>query len=333
MLLMRSLNNKQLAEWYLLLGQQISAGITLAQAVQLTDGLSAGNRLDIVSALEQGTEAVEVFERYAPWMPATDRKLIAAAMQSGRLPEVLTTLSVRRNAVHENIQKGISATIYPIFIVHLAAIVTPIFTLMEFTMSGNVILHWERYVPQVTMAIGIAWALIVIIGLLLKQNNPKVLGMFPIIRHYSQLQSISDFASILSSFIKAGATFEVAWVEAGTASRDPELLAYAERIAANVRGGVAPGAMLNPKDGILPPEFVSLYISGEQTGQLDRNLDLLAILFQEKANLKLKQASEWYPIFIFLGVAVYVGFGIVKFYSQYLDLLMSIIRPGHKAGQ
>ena len=234
--------------------------------------------------------------------------------------------------MHENIQRGIGATIYPIFIVHLAALVTPVFSLVEFTTGGNLIMHVDRYVPQVVAAIGIAWALIILVGTLLRQNNPRVLAYFPIIRNYSKLQAIADFAALISSFLKAGATFEVAWGEAGSSSRDPRLAEYAQKIADSARNGIAPGSLLNPKQGPLPPEFVSLYISGEQTGQLEKNLDLLSTLFQEKANLKLKQASEWYPIFIFLCVAVYVGYGIVKFYTQYLDLLMSIVRPGHKVG-
>jgi general secretion pathway protein F/type IV pilus assembly protein PilC len=146
------------------------------------------------------------------------------------------------------------------------------------------------------------------------------------------MQSYADFATLLGSFLKAGATFELAWREAGESSQDSRLGDYACRIADGARDGVPPGKMLNPKETYFPPEFISLYISGEQTGQLEKNLDLLARLFQEKANLKLKQASEWYPIVVFLCVAVYVGWGIVRFYNQYLDLLMSILRPGHTLG-
>jgi len=278
-------------------------------------------------------DTAEVFERFAPWMPGTDRRIIAAAHQSGKLPEVLRTLSERRLAIAENVQRGVSACIYPIFIVHLAALVTPIFDLIDFTtVQGSVTFHPDRYLSAALTAIGIAWVLIAIAGAFLKQNNPRVLAWLPIIRNYSALQSIADFAALLSAFLKAGATFDVAWHEAGEACRDPRLMEYADRIAAQAREGTPPGALLNPKDTPLPPEFISLYISGEQTGQLDKNLDLLTRLFQEKANLKLKQASEWYPIAIFLCVAVYVGWGIVRFYMSYLDLLMSIIRPGHKVG-
>lgn len=330
---MSGLNNKQLAQWYLLLAQQLEAGITLAQAVRLSGVIPERHSLAIAQALESGMEAAEAFERYAPWMPVIDRRLIAAANQAGKLPEVLTGLSIRRNEMHEQLQRAVSATIYPIFIVHLAALVTPIFSLIEFTQSGSLNIHLDRYLPQVFTAIGIAWALIIFVGTLLRQNNPQVLKVFPIIRTYSQLQAIADFASLLNSFLKAGATFEIAWREAGEASRDGRLREYADMISNQARGGVAPGTLLNPKTGPLPTEFVSLYVSGEQTGQLEKNLDLLSRLFQEKANLKLKQASEWYPIVIFLCVAAYVGYGIVKFYMQYLDLIMSIIRPGHKVGQ
>jgi general secretion pathway protein F/type IV pilus assembly protein PilC len=326
-------DNKQLSEWYLLLSQQLDAGITLSQAIQLTDTISGQNRADLVTHLDEGMDPAEVFERYAPWMPPTDRKLIAAANASGKLPEVLTNLSIRRTAMHENIQRAISSCIYPIVVVHMAALVTPIFTLIDFTThTGSLTFHPDRYLASVSTALGITWALIIAAGAMLKQNNPRALSLFPIIRHYSVLQSIADFSSLLSSFLKAGVTVDIAWMEAGTVSRDKALADYADKIALEAREGTPPSKMLNPKASPLPPEFISLYVSGEQTGQLDKNLDLLARLFQEKANLKLKQASEWYPIMIFLCVAVYVGFGLVRFYTQYLDLLMSIIRPGHRVG-
>ncbi len=325
---MGALSNKQLSEWYILLAQQLEAGITLAQAIQLADGIPSRDRYDLVRALEEGMETAEVLERYAPWVPLTDRKLIAAATQSGKLSEVFRSLSERRNAIHENIQRGVSACIYPIFIVHLAALVTPVFQLLEFTRMGDLVLHWDAYIPQVITALAVAWIIIAFAAILLKQNNPHVLAYLPIISNYSKLQSITDFAATLSAFLKAGATFDVAWHEAGISCRDSRILDYADRVAAHAREGISPGSILTPKEAPLPPEFISLYISGEQTGQLDQNLDLLTRLFQEKANLKLKQASEWYPIFIFLGVAAYVGYGIVKFYTSYLDLLMSIIKPG-----
>ncbi|GEM_PF-2190798 len=323
------LDNKQLSEWYLLISQQIEAGVTLSQAVMLAGYLDDRTRDQIVTHLEAGMDAAEVFQNFAPWIPATDQKLISAAQASGRLPEVLSAISVRRMNIHENVKKAVNSCYYPIFIVHLAAFVTPIFNLFEINFhSGSFTLHPERYLPIVINALLIAWGIIITAAVLLRQNNPRVLSVFPIIRQYSVLQSISDFAALMSAFLKAGATAETAWLEAGGASSDPNLRQYSEEISLKAKQGYPPGGELNPKESPLPPEFISLYVSGEQTGQLDKNLDLLAKLFQEKANLKLKQASEFYPMIIFLGVAVYVGFGLVRFYNQYLDLLLSIIKPG-----
>jgi type II secretory pathway component PulF len=323
----QKLSNKALSQWYLMLSQQIESGVTLSQAVQLSGILTPTNRRDIVEALEGGMDAVEVFERYAPWMPQTDRALIAAANAAGKLPETLTNLSARRLAVSENIAQAIGATIYPIFIVHLAAFVTPIFQLIDLKSGGgNMTLHLEKYLPCVGAALGVAWTLIIIAAILLRQNNPKIMGFFPILRHYSILQAYADFGGLLSAFFKAGATSEKAWEAAGNASRDERLRELGERVSAAARDGVAPSTLLDPR-GPLPTEFVSLYVSGEQTGQLDKNLDLLAKIFQEKANLKLQAASKFYPILIFLGVAVYVGYGIVSFYVSYLDTLMSILKP------
>lgn len=324
---MRRLNNKELSEWYLLLSQQLDAGITLAEAIQLSGMLSSANRIDIVNALENGMNAEEVFERYASWMPKTDRALIAAANSSGKLPETLANLAVRRQSMHENISKATGATVYPIFVTHLAAIVTPIFNLLDFESGkGEVVFQFDQYIPGVLQALGIAWALIIIAAMLLRQNNPQVLKLFPILRKYSSLQAVSDLAGLLSSFIKAGATIDLAWAEAGKASRDSRIARFTKHIAQAARSGTPPSMLLNPKDKTLPAEFTSLYISGEQTGALDKNLDLLSRLFQEKANIKLSAASKAYPMAIFLAVAVYVGWGIANFYMQYLDLLMSIIK-------
>jgi general secretion pathway protein F/type IV pilus assembly protein PilC len=318
------ISNKALSEWYLLLSQQIEAGVTLSQAVQLSGVLSPTNRHDIVNALDGGMDTVEVFERFAPWMPTTDRALIAAANAAGKLPETLANLASRRASMSENISRAIGATIYPIFIVHLAAFVTPIFQLIDMT-HGNLTFHPEAYFRYVGASLGVAWTLIIIAAILLRQNNPKVMGFFPVLRHYSVLQAYSDFAGMLGAFLKAGTTHETAWHAAGEASRDDRLKELGRNIGNAARNGVRPSTLLNPK-GPLPAEFVSLYVSGEQTGQLEKNLDLLTTLFQEKANQKLQAASKFYPIVIFLAVAVYVGWGIVNFYMSYLDILMNIMK-------
>jgi general secretion pathway protein F/type IV pilus assembly protein PilC len=90
--------------------------------------------------------------------------------------------------------------------------------------------------------------------------------------------------------------------------------------------GEAPGPHI-ARHACFPPDFVSLYQTGETTAQLEQNLFRLAELNQERANTSLKVVSLLYPGLALVGVIILVGYNLISFYSGYLNMLGDLSAP------
>ncbi len=320
-------SHKNLSRWYMQTGQNLDAGISFGQAMQSAGGAPAKDVAAMAQQLQAGLSIDEVFKNAPGWLPQADRLLISAAGTSGRIPDSLKKLSERHKLAAENISRAVFATLYPLGVLHLGVLIFPLLDLVEFTDSGSMQFHPEAYLGNVLVFLLPLWAVIGAIIFLAKKRSPIVFFLMrslPGLRGYSKAKGIADFSFALESFLNAGAPMAESWFASGMVSGDPNLQNASLQITNQIKAGQPPGNFITQYK-VFPDEFVTLYKTGEKTGQLDTNLLMLTKQFQEKADQSLSVASTWYPKLIFLIIAIYAGVKMVGFYSQYLGGILKMI--------
>ena len=103
--------------------------------------------------------------------------------------------------------------------------------------------------------------------------------------------------------------------------RSPRLAA-ALRQAAN--DAEARGAPLSPSllaSGEFPLEMIALWQTGERTGGLEDTFRRLAKLFGERCQHRLRELARWAPRVVYLVVALYMAFQILRLAGSYVHAL------------
>ncbi len=322
-----SLSHKKLSGWYLQISQSLDAGLPLTEALDLAKGPPAQDVARIVSELKAGKSVDDVLAQAPKWLGKADRFLLSAAQTSGRMPEALRNLSERHKESGENIAKAIIATLYPLGILHLGIFLFPILNLVEFTENAGMQFHFEKYASSVLIFLVPLWCVIGVLGVLSAKQSPIIRGLMmilPGLRGYRKSKALADFAFALESFLRAGAPMDESWFAAGSVAGDPKLEKAALSMTETIKLGKAPGDHL-VAHGVFPSDFIALYKTGEQTGQLDANLAHLHHQYRGKATKSLALSSFWYPKLLFLILAFYAAYKAIEFYSNYLGGILEML--------
>ncbi|HSI08751.1 MAG: type II secretion system F family protein [Rariglobus sp.] len=314
-----------LSQFYHQLAQQLSAGLTLAQALRAPSSAPAADTLRLAALAESGVSIPEIIATAGNWLPASDRPFLAAAAQSGRLPRVLTNLAERHAQVAQTRRRVALACLYPVGVFHFAAVIYPLLRLINFETG----LNWSlsAYLGGLLAILLPAWGAVIILWILVRRENPAALALLnilPAIGGYRKHQALADFAFALGNLLEGGAPIGRAWLTAGGLARSPRIAAAAQTIHTRIEHGEAPGPHLLGTQAF-PPEFVARYQTGETTGSLDNVLLALATDHQATANRHLTAATMLYPAVLFGCVALMVAWIVLSFAMQYYGKINSMM--------
>ena len=308
-----------LARWYREISQQLRGGVALPKAIELAGGVPRRVRQRLADHLRAGDSVGSVLAQRAPWLPEVDRQVLGAASESGKMAETLAALGVQRDFMAKQGRRAMGAMVYPLFVVHFAMLVLPVYVLMT---AGL-----EAYLRLVLPLVLPIWAFIAVLVWSVRRRQAwvrRVMLFIPLLRGHSKHKAVADLSFALSGYVTAGQTIDVAWAGAAKACGSSRLERFGRRIAERARLGEQPGALL-ANTRVLPEDFISLYQTGEATGQLEENLNHLWQLYSERASDKLSSAGVWYPKLLMIGVAIGIGYVVIKSYSSYLDSLLEMM--------
>lgn len=265
-------------------------------------------------------ETVDAVLAEAPrWLPEVDRYVLSSAAQSGQLVETLLVLSHQHAFAGRQAAATLGATVYPLFLVHFAVLSLPVHVLiME---SG------AAYLRTVGPFLVPLWAVIALLAWATIRRHwwlRALMRLVPLLRGYTKNRSVADLSFTLRAYLVAGETVDVAWFGAARACNDRRLRRLGEKVSAQARRGVPPGELIG-KTRALPEDFVSLYQTGEQTGQLDENLAHLWELFSERAAGKMRSASFWYPKLLLVAVAIGIAYVVVQTYLAHFNSVLEML--------
>lgn len=319
------ISHKMLARWYQQLSQHSEVGVPLAEAIAAAAGPPLPGRLQLSQQIEAGLPLEAVLAAAPGWLPQADRVFISAGHASGRLKQTFSTLSQRHSLIGANLAKVVLSLIYPLGILHMAALALPLMQMIDFEVG----FQWDpvRYLSLCLVLLLPCWALIALIIFLIKTQNPllpRLMRMIPLLWRYNRTQGMADFSGSLGALLQTGMDIAPAWQRAIQISHSPQLRQAYRSIAQVIDRGEDPSDCLQDFS-VFPADFVSYYKTGAKTGKLDETLLAAGNVYQAQANQAMTFAAIVYPILLFAAVAALITYSIFKMYGGYLDMLMQMM--------
>lgn len=254
--------------------------------------------------------------RHRGVFPDIDRMLVEASETAGSLPDSLNMLSYWHEFLHRLKWRMLAALAYPLFILHAAAFIFPVPTLILSFLNGEAgmgrcLVTYLMNVVQTLMWLYVPILLVLAI-LRFEQLRPlrraldRLVLRVPLLGRAMLQLSICRYARAFAMLYKAGVPISECTEKATPAAGNVVVAELFAGAATSVRNGSTAGAGLSPH---LPAEYRDLWMIGEETGQLDKTVTKISEMAADRADFFFLQFGNWLPkiiYFIILGIMAYM---------------------------
>jgi type IV pilus assembly protein PilC len=323
----------QRAEFYHQLAQLTSAGIGLLPALEQLKRNPPGSSYRepiqrLLDELTQGRTFTASLQQLDGWLPEFDISLIDAGERSGRLDACFRLLADYYNDQSRIRKQMITQLLYPIGLVHFAALVFIVvlpFAKSQFSASILLLLvkGMLALAPFYVATAFVIYATHSRHGEKWRALIESLVRRIPILgtaRHYL---AIARFAAALEALISAGVNIIQAWDLAANASGSLAVRRAVAAMKPAVTAGKTPAEAIRAYS-VFPDLFANLYASGEVSGKLDETLKRLYAHYQEEGTHKLHMFAQWMPRLIYMLVAGMVAYNVIKFWTGYFQQISTI---------
>lgn len=320
----------RLAVWYTQLGSLTRAGVTLPAAVRDAVGIPLAAREALAARLEAGDDPREVWPEAGLWLDEADALVLAAGQLSGRFPNVCDELAERHRTRARLRAKLFFGALYPIFLIHAAAVAAPFIHDVDFSgkdSPGSLSTILTSGAVGACRNLGLLWAFAGAVWFAqshLPRARAFVLRRIPLWAGAVKHSALATFAGTLASLLRAGVAIGPAWAFAGKVSSDPRILAASEKIAFSVDEKNEPPGKLLREMTVFPEDFRALYLTGERTGKIEERLDELRTRHEAAAVTRATTAAFVYPVLLTVLAMLLVAARVVSFWAHYFDEIMKM---------
>lgn len=325
------------AEFYYQVSQLVAAGIGLVQAVEQLERNppSASFRKPLqllVQKIHAGATFTDALRSTSGWLPQFDLALIEAGERSGRIDNCLRVLADYYNARARLIKQMLSQLMYPIGLVHFAALIFLIIVPWAASQFNTSLIWLFFRCALALLPFYLGTALLVYMlqsrhGERWRSYIESVLRFVPILGSARRALVLARLSLALEALINAGVNIVEAWFLAADATASPDMRRTVAAWRPEFAAGHAPASLVS-HSGKFPGVFCNFYSSGEVSGKLDESLKHLFNYYQEESTRKLTALAEWIPRIIYGIVAAVIAIKIIGFfynlYGPHSDLSKAI---------
>jgi type IV pilus assembly protein PilC len=211
----------------------------------------------------------------------------------------------------------ITKSLYPVFVLHLAVILLTIpLAVIGGTKAGYVVT-----VAGTLAVIYAAAAVLVFLWLVIcrafgtSPSLAKWILPVPVVGSWLETWTGSRFASVFSLYVTSGGSLLRGLELAGTSSGSALIQSASRSTIAGVRDGKSLSDAFTGHPGV-PQEIERAVQVGDHSGRLDEEIRRAAEGLETKAIARLDALAEWTPRFLYVGIALYVGWRIITTVMQ-----------------
>lgn len=314
------------------LAQLIRSGVPFPKAIETLARHAGGSQAAVLrgirNRLKSGDRVTEAVEAQSGRLDTLEIGIIAAADTSGTLDQGLTlcaeyyeSLAIARRDIRGRLA-------YPLFILHFAALTAAL--PLAFGEKGDVTVA----IRTAAFGIGFIWLLI---GIIIAASKmliaaargssffDSILRNLPVIGALRRGFAMSRFCAAYNMQLDAGINVYSSLAASARASGSAVVSDAAHKAARVVADGLSVADGIAPT-GAFPEPVVRAFLIGEQTGRLDQELARLAAEYRESALRRLATITEWFPRIVYIGIALYIGWTIVRGYLDYFRMLNDVMK-------
>ncbi len=324
----------------------VRAGIPLTDALEIVESGTENKRFrgvlaEVTESLRNGRTLSEALQAHATVFPPYYLGIIRSAEQTGQLDIVLAQLAQYMERDLESSQRLKSALAYPSVIacaaigvvVMMATFVLP--HLMKFfkqfgvkrpPFTARILLSVSDFFKHYWFVTPIALLVLVIVGMWMKSTpkgnmtRDRLLLRLWLVRDITRYAAVERFCRIIGAMLHAG----VPLPESMQAAIDSVNNKVFEKKLQVVNEALLEGAgMAAPigASGVFPLPAVQMIHVGEETGDLDHQLEIAAEYYSSELEYKLKKLMAMFEPAIIVFMGVIVGFVAVTMIQSMYGML------------
>ncbi|MFO0808445.1 MAG: type II secretion system F family protein [Gemmataceae bacterium] len=256
----------------------------------------------IATDLKAGSTLPEAIERHRSELPPYYANLITAGIRTGRLPDVLSTLTSYARTVNTTRLIVIDSLFYPIVVLFFAMVLFGLLMFFVMPQFDQIFADFQMKLPTVTeIVFGIArhpvlflvtpLAVFVLLPLLVRAflsttergrvTWAHLVYAVPVIGTLLKSARLAAFADLLAMLVDYELPLPEAFRLAGEASSDPVMAYRAKEIADRLDQGMPIAEALRGR-GLLPEWVAWMTGAGNERGTLAQTLRQIATLYQRQ---------------------------------------------------
>lgn len=238
-----------------------------------------------------------------PSLTELEYRMIGAAESGGRLSDGFAHLEKYYTLLAEARGRVRRAAMYPLCILHAAAL------------STGVVAHLAGRppLPPILMSVGMLWAILIILYLLARltiaaaaknRAADALLRALPLVSPVWRHLALTRWSAVMHFHIISGQKFSAALAAAASASASAALAAATQRLAQTAADGqsIAGGMQREP---VFPPHFALGFATAEATGNLDHETAAQTRQCMADASNAMDVFAEWAPRLLYFAAAVF----------------------------
>lgn len=305
----------------------LSSGVPVIEAIGAMSSEQRGQWRDIIidikERLSAGASLARAIQAYPSIFPGFYTSMVSAGENSGRLIEVFLKLSDFLEAQESIKNKLRNSLIYPIFMACVCVVVISFLFIFVIPKITKIFEDTAASLPFITVilvwvstAFHKLWWLAVILAAValvlykrLKETKGEIIDAILLKVPGGILQSLymSRFALTMSFLLSGGLPILQAMQLSAKATGNAVL----ENKIMAARNLVSQGARLSASLGAFPPTFLQIISTGEQSGQLSEVLRKAAVSYEAEFDRKLQKAVNLLEPSLILFMGLIVGFIVI----------------------
>jgi type IV pilus assembly protein PilC len=308
------------------LARLTGAGIPMQKAGEIVERHARHDaEARVILSLRDGLARGEsIAQALQPSLTPVEYGMITAAESGGRLSEGFSLLERYYAAVADAQRKVRNASIYPIILLHVAALASAV----------PAVAAGRSPVPALAMSLSVLWlflALVVVGGRAFCRLAAKsrladsILHRLPLAGKAWRLFALSRWSAVMHFHIVSAQKMTTALDAAGAACGSALLAEATAQLSAAAAAGQSVAEEM-PRHRVFPSIFCAGFITAETSGTLDEETKLQMQHCLDDAGIAMSALAEWLPRILYAIAALYaiwqilriVG-GIVGTYQRALD--------------
>lgn len=322
----------------------VKANIQIVDALTALQDQTENDKLRVILSevkgkVNEGISLADAFADYPAVFNNVYVNMVEAGEQSGNLQVVLMKLAEFTEAQQQLKGKVTGALTYPVIMLFIAMImfgviftvvipkITKIFESMKKEVPLNTqvciwISHfvqsywWAILLFQFFAAVTIKWYINTKKG---KARFDTLVLKMPIISPIVMMVNVSRFSSTLATLLQSGVPILTALKIVKNIISNVHMQAAVEESRVNVSEGAS---MVEPlqKSGLYPPMVTHMMKLGEQSGELEEMLRIVAENYEDQVNNKLSGLTSTIEPIMIVGMGISVGFVVFSVIMPMMEL-------------